>query len=136
MKKKPKQKTKGYYVKKLDIVFSQYIRKSYANDFGMAECYTCNKVLQYKDLQNGHFISRGHMNTRWDEMNNHAQCIGCNVFNHGKMDEYALFMVKKYGEGILEEMKKRKDTLRQWTIKEMEEQIKIYKEKVNSIING
>ena len=52
------------------------------------------------------------------------------------MDEYALFMVKKYGKDILKEMKKRKDTLKQWTSKDYEKMIKIYKEKVNSIING
>ena len=130
--KLPKIKTKSKTKVKaeLDRIFSLYIR---LRDHFI--CCTCGKTGE-EGMQCGHYIPRGNMNTRWDEMNNNSQCIGCNVFNHGRMDEYALFMVRKYGEGILEEMNKRKNTIRQWTISEMEEQIEIYKEKVNKIINA
>jgi hypothetical protein len=124
--RKPKSKTKGYYVKKLDIIFSQYIRKSYANDFGMAECYTCNKVLHYKDLQNGHFISRGHMNTRWDEANCRPQCVGCNVFMNGNYTEYSYRLLKEIGECGMDELMEKKKEMRQFSIQELQELIKKY----------
>ena len=57
MKKKPKAKTKSWYVKKLDKVFSEYIRQKYADSFGMVSCFTCDARKHWKDMQNGHFIS-------------------------------------------------------------------------------
>lgn len=128
--KTKKQKTKSQVKAELDKIFSLYIRLR--DNF---ICCTCGKTGE-QGMQCGHYIPRGNMNTRWDEENCHAQCVGCNVFNHGRMDEYALFMVKKYGKGILEEMSKRKKTLKQWTVPEIEEKIKYYQEKVNSIINA
>lgn len=126
MKKKPKQKLKGWYVKKLDVVFSQYIRKSYANDFGMAVCYTCGKVAHYKDLQCGHFISRGHMATRWDEENCRVQCPGCNVFKNGNYTEYSYRLLKEIGEEKLDALMAKKKEIKQWSIAELKEKIEFY----------
>lgn len=130
MKPKPKQKTKGYYVKQLDKFFSIYIRQSYSNDFGMSSCYTCSAVKHYKDLQCGHFISRAHMNTRWDESNVRPQCVACNVFNKGRMDVYAMRLVKECGAGELERLNALKNTIRQWTIQELKTKILFYKDKI------
>jgi 5-methylcytosine-specific restriction endonuclease McrA len=127
---KIKVKSKTKLKTELDRIFSLYIR---LRDHFI--CCTCGKTGE-EGMQCGHYIPRGNMNTRWDEDNCNAQCVGCNVFRKGNMDEYALFMVKKHGDGILEEMKKRKNTIRQWTNSEIEEQIKIYKEKVNKLINA
>lgn len=130
MKPKPKQKTKGYYVKKLDAVFSTYIRQSYANDFGMSSCYSCSKIAHWKDLQCGHFISRAHMNTRWDEKNVRSQCVGCNVFKNGNMVEYSYRLLKEIGEGGMDELMEKKKETRQWSISELKDEIKRYKDKI------
>ena len=55
--RKVKRKT---LVKKLDAVFSEYIRRKYADKNGIVKCYTCNKKAYWKGegMQNGHFISR------------------------------------------------------------------------------
>jgi len=126
MKKKPKAKLKGWYVKKLDKVFSIYIRKSYANDFGMATCYTCGKFAHWKDLQNGHFISRGHMATRWDESNCKIQCSGCNIFKNGNYTEYSYRLLKEIGEKGMDELMAKKKQIKQWSIAELKELIKKY----------
>jgi len=126
-KKKAKSKPKGYYVKKLDIVFSQYIRQKYADSFGMSRCYTCLKQAHWKDLQNGHYISRGHMNTRWDEENCRPQCVGCNVFKNGNYTEYAHRLLQEIGEDGLNALMEKKKLIRQWTVKELEEKIAYYK---------
>ena len=55
--------------KELDSWFSKYIRLRESNDYGMTECFTCGKVDYYKKLQNGHFQSRRHHYTRWNEQN-------------------------------------------------------------------
>lgn len=126
MKKKPKPKLKGWYVKKLDKVFSEWLRKSYANDFGMATCYTCGKFAHYKDLQCGHYISRGHMATRWDENNCRVQCPGCNVFKNGNYTEYAHRLLKEIGEEKLDALMEKKKEIKQWSIAELKEKIEYY----------
>lgn len=129
MKKKPKTKTQ--LKEELDKIFSIFIRLR-----DKFECCTCGKKGDKTDIDCGHYIPRSHMNTRWDEENCHAQCKGCNVFKKGNMDVYALFMVNKYGDKILIEMNKRKNTIRQWSLNELKQEISKYKEKVNSIMNG
>lgn len=88
-------------VKKLDTVFSIYIRqKESVND--IATCFTCGKQDHWKKLQNGHFQSRKHYSTRWDETNCQVQCAGCNVFRYGEQYKFSLGLDQKYGEGTAE----------------------------------
>lgn len=103
-KKKPK--SRSYYVKQLDNVFSQYIRLKDAID-GEARCVTCGDKKPWRQQQNGHYMSRGHLPTRWDETNCHVQCVACNVFKKGNYTEYALFMINRYGADYLEELKRK-----------------------------
>jgi len=71
---------------------------------GEATCVTCGVTKPWKQMQAGHYESRGHYATRWDEQNVHVQCVGCNVFKKGNYTVYARYMVRRYGEGILEEL--------------------------------
>lgn len=126
MKKKPKAKTKGYWVRKLDDVFSRYIRQKYADDFGMVSCYTCGAKKHWKDMQNGHYISRGHMATRWDEENCRVQDAACNIFKGGNYVEYSHRLLKEIGEEALDRLMEKKKQIKQWSIKEIQELIKKY----------
>ena len=82
MKKKLKKKSISKLKKELDSVFSKYIRHKYSKN-GMVACYTCGVSKPIKQMQNGHFQSRKHLNTRWSEDNCRVQCVGCNVFKYG-----------------------------------------------------
>jgi len=99
--KKPKSKTRSYYVKQLDKVFSEYIRRSKP-----PVCVTCGTKDEWKRLQNGHYYSRAKLPTRWNEDNCWPQCVACNMFRGGNYTEYALFMLKTLGEGKLRELHK------------------------------
>jgi hypothetical protein len=67
--------------KELDKWFSLYIRLREATDEGLVQCFTCGNVNNYKvGMQNGHFMSRKFMATRYDEQNCQVQCVGCNMF--------------------------------------------------------
>lgn len=72
---KAKTKTKTQLKEKADKLFSIYIRKLWANDEGKAQCYTCLKIDHWKKLQNGHYHSRRHSSTRYDEDNCRVQCL-------------------------------------------------------------
>lgn len=126
MKKKPKPKTKGYWVKKLDTAFSIYIRQKYSDHFGMTSCYTCGVRKHYKDMQNGHYISRGHMATRWDEENCRVQDAACNVFRNGNYVEYSHRLLKEIGEEGLDALMKKKKVIKQWSVKEIQKKLEYY----------
>lgn len=83
---------------KLDKVFSEFVRLSNANDMGMCRCVTCGKYYHWTKIQNGHYMSRRFMATRYSEMNCHPQCMACNVMQHGNIPQYRMWLVKKYGE--------------------------------------
>jgi DNA-directed RNA polymerase subunit M/transcription elongation factor TFIIS len=130
---KKKSKTQAQLKKELDKVFSLYIRQKYADDMGNVECYTCGKVMHWKKIQNGHFISRAYLATRWHEDNCRPQDIGCNIFGNGKPLDFEERLKKELGDEYVEEMKaSRHQSLkldRNWYI----EQIAVYKEKLSTL---
>ncbi len=87
--KKVKRKTATQLKKILDAIFSKFIRQKYANQEGMADCYTCGQRKLVKELQNGHFVSRSYLATRYDERNCRPQCAGCNIWGGGRTVEFA-----------------------------------------------
>lgn len=92
--------------KKLDALFSQYIRQKYADENGMVKCYTCSTVKHWKEIQNGHWIPRNNLATRFSEENCRPQCVGCNMFQKGRPDEFAVNLIKE-GIDIVELQKTR-----------------------------
>jgi len=124
--KKPKAHTRGWYIKKLDAVYSQYIRQMYADKNGMIKCSTCPDIKHIKEMQNGHYESRGHYPTRWYDKNCHPQCYKCNCILRGNYTVYAIFMINKYGDGILEQLRYLTTTQRKYTLCEIKELIDFY----------
>ena len=81
-------------VKKLDTIFSIFIRLRKANELGEVSCYTCGKKDHYKKMQCGHFMSRKHYSTRWEELNCQVQCYSCNVMRYGEQYKYGLISIE------------------------------------------
>lgn len=106
-------------IKRLDVVFSIYIRKKYADEKGMVRCFTCSKLIPWQESQNSHYCSRRHMNTRFEEKNCAPACFACNVFKHGALDDYALALQRKCGDGILKELNRLKNQTKKWTAQEL-----------------
>mgnify|MGYP003633483320 CR=1 FL=1 len=91
--------------KELDKWFSLFIRLRDATNEGMVQCFTCGKVAHYKDgMQCGHFQSRKHLSTRWENKNCQVQCAGCNVFRYGEQYKFSLNLDAKYGSGTSEDL--------------------------------
>ena len=92
-------KTISKLKKELDKWFSLFIRLREATNEGMVQCFTCGKVSHYKSgMQNGHFQSRRHLATRFDETNCQVQCVGCNMFKAGEQFKFHINLNAKYGE--------------------------------------
>tara|TARA_R110000803_G_scaffold104705_1_gene172870 strand:+ start:1690 stop:2079 length:390 start_codon:yes stop_codon:yes gene_type:complete len=125
-----KKLTRSKLVKKLDSVFSQYIRQQNAVK-EIATCFTCGKKDHWKKLQNGHFQSRRHYSTRWDIMNCQVQCAGCNVFRFGEQFIFGQNLDNKFGEGTA----RRLHIKAQLTVKYADFEIEDLINKYNSLVN-
>jgi hypothetical protein len=128
-KKKP---SRSKLVKKLDAVFSQYIRLKDSVG-GYATCFTCGKKDHWKKLQNGHFQSRKHYATRWDEQNCQVQCAGCNVFRYGEQFLFAKYLDERFYAGLSDELYIKAKQIVKFTNSEIEDMILKYKNLVDSM---
>lgn len=117
--------TRSKLVKKLDTIFSQYIRNREAID-GKAKCFTCGKVDDVSKLHAGHFQSRKHYATRWDEINVQVQCPKCNLFGQGEQYVFGLKLNEKYGEGTAEQLQQKARNLVKLSNDDISELIKKY----------
>lgn len=127
-----KKLTRSKLVKKLDALFSQYIRKKNAVD-EIARCFTCGKTDHWKKLQNGHFQSRRHYSTRWDEINCQVQCAGCNVFKYGEQYVFGNKLDQKFGSGTARRLHIKAQKIIKFTNSDLEDLIKRYKDFVESM---
>ena len=92
MPKTAKKPTRSKLIKKLDVVFSKYVRLSNADKNGFCTCVTCNRKYHWKEIQAGHFMSRKHYATRWNEDNVKPQCVSCNLYMQGQQYKYSIFL--------------------------------------------
>tara|TARA_R100000544_G_scaffold36933_1_gene26414 strand:- start:499 stop:888 length:390 start_codon:yes stop_codon:yes gene_type:complete len=125
-----KKLTRSKLVKKLDTIFSQYIRLKNSTE-EIAECFTCGKRDHWKRLQNGHFQSRKHYSTRWDEINCQVQCAGCNVFKYGEQYVFGNKLDQKFGSGTAERLHIKAKQIIKISNPELEDLIKRYKDFVD-----
>jgi len=119
--------------KELDKWFSLYIRLRHATDTGLAQCYTCNKIDHYKKLQCGHFLSRRHHATRWNETNCQVQCVKCNMYEQGMQWQFGLKLEANYGDGTVKELEYLASTIAKFTRVDYKENITYYKTFVNKL---
>ena len=125
-----KIKTQSQLIKKLDRIFSKWIRYKHGD---YVKCITCGKIEPPIDCDAGHWISRKYMIFRFDERNVHAQCRHCNRFCEGMKDDYTFKMIEMYGEKEVKKMTDEKFILKKYTIIELEEMIKHYTKLFNEI---
>ena len=111
--------------RKLDALFSLYIRRKYSDESGIVGCYTCGKKMEIKNAQCGHFVPRQHMSTRWDEDNCRPQCYACNMLYNGQPSTFAV-RLEAEKKGTVKRLEKKRHEIRQWTIEELKNEIKKY----------
>ena len=131
MPKTAKKPTRSKLVKKLDVVFSQWVRLSNADHRGFCRCVTCGKEGHWKTggIQAGHFISRKHYSTRWDERNVKPQCVACNVYKAGEQYQYSLYL----GNKLSKELYKLSQQITKFTNIELEEMISDYSNRLKKL---
>jgi hypothetical protein len=129
-KKPAKKPVRSKLVRKLDVIFSQYIRNKYANKKGMVKCFTCDREYPVKNIQNGHFMSRKHYSTRWHEDNCRPQCYSCNVMQGGQQYIFAM----KLGKELSDEMYQLSREIVKFSNYELEEMIEYYQKELKKLL--
>ena len=115
--------------KKLWTIFSKYIR---LRDKGI--CISCGKRDEISKMHAGHYIEKtAGLSIYFDERNVNCQCVGCNLWRHGNLTNYAIALRKKYGKDILEELDRLKHQTRKIKAPEYLELIEEYKKKLQSL---
>lgn len=121
-------------VKKLDKIFSIWIRSKDADHTGMVDCFTCGVTKNWKyEIDAGHFQSRGKYETRWNEQNVKPQCKRCNGFRGGEQYRFAKNLDALYGEGTAEWLEFESNQPARFTNDELLVKIKHYTELVKSL---
>lgn len=121
--------TKSDYVKILQILVNRYVK---LRDTGLP-CISCQKEIKNK-RDSGHYFSVGNYpSVRFDLRNINSQCINCNQFNGGNLIEYRKHLITKIGQNEFDDLDRLAHQNRQYTIDEVKDLIKEYKEKIKQI---
>jgi Bacteriophage Lambda NinG protein len=105
---KGRRTSKVSYVQKLDDAFSKFIRLRDMKKMGAppwVRCVTCGKPYNWKQLDCGHYITRDHYSTRWNEQNCNSQCTSCNSYKSGKVPDHGAAIDRMYGAGTAERLR-------------------------------
>ena len=114
--------------KKIDILRRDYIRKRDSKN-GYGNCISCGIRKAVADLQVGHYYKRQHDFTTalLTELRNVAlQCEQCNGYRHGNQTGFAIGLIKKYGDGILQELERKFRTPTYWGIISLKKVVEDY----------
>ena len=131
--RKKRQPSLSSLVSKLDKVFSQYIRLRDAMPSGVFRCISCGQIKPISKADCGHFYSRRHMSTRFDEDNCNAECSYCNRFNAEHLKGYQDNLIRKIGLQRFELLSVRVNETKKWSCFEIETLIKHYQNKVKEL---
>ena len=127
------KKERAKVIERLDKVFSEFIRRRYADDRGFVRCYTCGAEKHWKEVHAGHFMSRSKYATRWNETNVQVQCVSCNIFKAGEQYKFGVHLDEEHGEGTAEEMMYLANQSGKFTIMELRDMVKEFQQKLREL---
>lgn len=130
-----KKLSRNKIVKKLDSIFSQYIRLRDCDSKWIVVCPLCWMKVERKKAQNMHFISRACMFYRYDEINCHAWCMRCNVILNWNYIVYTRRMQEKYWIEFVDNMITTSKQIYKISTPELEEKIQFYSSLVQKLIS-
>ena len=106
------------------------VRMEAADKNGWVVCVTCGKLEHWKKSHAGHFIPGRRMAVLFVEENVHPQCNRCNTYLSGNVTEYERFIVRTYGEEVLESLRKLRHSQHKYTREELADMRDGYKARI------
>lgn len=83
-------------------------------------CFTCGTT---QNLTNGHLFTRGLYIVRWDPLNCHAQCSGCNFRHEFDPAIYQLKFIDKYGLDVYKQLYRKAHTSNKFKDSQLKEML-------------
>lgn len=131
----------AYWEKKLigqNGILNEYVKWRDATEVEdgkpVCSCITCGRRISGTNLHAGHWISRRHKWTAYDEFNIHAQCgFPCNKYRNGEPQIYERELRLRYGDEKVDEMLSTVGKIRKWKPYELEELYNYYKQALKEI---
>ncbi len=132
-RKRSKTKSQQTLIRKLDKVFALYIRLRDAMPNGYVRCISCGQIKRFKDVDCGHFHSRIHMATRFDEDNCHGECAFCNRFRSDHLIDYQRNLIRLIGQSRFDLLNVKAHSAKHYLSCELEDMIKHYTQEVKRL---
>lgn len=127
--------------KKAWAAFSLYIRTrdSIKTTGGLDQCVciTCHTEKPRTGvgcIQAGHFIPGRSNAVLFSELGVHGQCWQCNEYKHGAPDKYLEFMLRVYGQEVIDKLLEESHKTVKYKAWDYDEIAEKYKQKTNDII--
>jgi len=127
-----KHKTIGSLKKTAWDLLSKIVRLTHS-DGNTCQCFTCGKLMFWKEAQAGHAIPGRTGAVLLDEEILRPQCVGCNVFGRGQYHIYTTKLIEENGMDWWKCKLVESKQLRKWNRVELEETIKKYRERLNQL---
>jgi hypothetical protein len=133
--KKKTKKTKSLRSLKEKVwkLFSQYIRRSHADEGGTVSCYTCGELMFWKDAHAGHAIGGRHNAVLFDEDIVKPQCPRENLFLGGQYGIFAAKLIREHGLEWYEQKQIDSRKVVKYTRSDLEDLILQYEEKLAAL---
>ena len=119
--------------KKLDKVFSAYIRLRDVMPSGYFKCISCGRIKAFEEGDCGHYWSRTHMATRWDEDNCSMECRACNRMSADHLIQYRDNLIAKIGQSRYDRLYVLAHSSKHWCNFELQEMINHYKQEAERL---
>jgi hypothetical protein len=120
-------------IRKLDLWFSRVVRYRAAGKGGFAQCFTCSVIDSVVQMDNGHYLDRAWLGTRFHEDNCRIQCRKCNRLMTGNIPRYKIMLTKDIGEERISELEELKDKPLALSDKEANELVRKWRAECRSI---
>lgn len=142
MRRKPKKKDeepkskssrKPDLTRKLDKVFSAYIRLRDSMPNGCFRCISCGQIKRFEQGDCGHFYSRTHMATRWEPDNCSMECRGCNRISADHLIGYRRNLIERIGLDRVNRLEVLAHSQKHWLDFELKEKIEYYTREVKRL---
>ena len=129
-----KPKRSPNLIKRLDKVFSAYIRVRDAMPNGYFRCISCGQIKTFDKADCGHYWSRSHMATRFSEDNCSAECSYCNRMTGGEhMIGYRENLIRKIGQSRFDYLTVAHNQTKKWSDFELQAMIDHYRKEAKRI---
>ncbi|WP_243405798.1 recombination protein NinG [Pasteurella langaaensis] len=123
---------RSYWLKKAQDEVNRFIR---LRDKGLP-CIACGEPWR-DNFQASHYVPRGRSAfLRFHEDNIHGGCVKCNLYESGNLRMFRIGLVSRIGNERTEWLEDNAHRLKKWTIDELKELLRIYKQKCKELMDA